>query len=147
VRVVLQRVKSASVRVDGCTVGSIAKGSLALVGIHPTDTPQTLEWMAQKLIQLRYFEDTQGKMNLSLQDVEGELLVISQFTLYGNCNEGRRPDFIQSAPASIAKPLFDTFLKILETKTDGPIQTGVFGANMEVSLVNDGPVTLILERS
>lgn len=101
--------------------------------------------MAQKLINLRYFEDTQGKMNLSLQEVQGQLLVISQFTLYGNCNEGRRPDFFQAAPGAIAKPLFDTFLKMLENKI-GSVQTGVFGAYMEVSLINDGPVTLILER-
>ncbi len=145
-KVVLQRVKSASVNVDGQTVGSIGKGALALVGIHSNDTPTILDWMAQKLINLRYFEDAQGKMNLSLQEAQGQLLVISQFTLYGNCSEGRRPDFFQAAPASIAKPLFDQFLNILENKI-GPIQTGVFGAYMEVSLVNDGPVTLILEKS
>lgn len=144
-RVVLQRVKSAHVKVDGQTVGSIERGAVILVGIHPKDTPEILEWMAQKVTQLRYFEDLQGKMNLSLDEVQGQLLVISQFTLYGNCNEGRRPDFFQAAPASIAKPLFDQFLKILENKI-GPVQTGVFGAYMEVSLVNDGPVTLILER-
>ena len=115
-RVVLQRVKSASVKVDGQTVGSIEKGALILVGIHPKDTPEILEWMAQKVTQLRYFEDAQGKMNLSLQEVQGQLLVISQFTLYGNCNEGRRPDFFQAAPAAIAKPLFDQFLKLLENK-------------------------------
>lgn len=132
-------------KVEGQVVGSIGKGSLALVGLHPQDTRETLDWMAQKLIQLRYFEDAQGKMNLSLQDVQGQLLVISQFTLYGNYNEGRRPDFFQAAPAAIAKPLFDEFLKILGNKI-GPVQTGVFGATMEVSLVNDGPVTLILER-
>ncbi len=144
-RVVLQRVKSASVKVDGQIVGSIEKGALILVGIHPKDTPEILEWMAQEVIQLRYFEDAQGKMNLALQEAQGQLLVISQFTLYGNCNEGRRPDFFQAAPTSIAKPLFDQFLKALENKI-GPVQTGVFGAYMEVSLVNDGPVTLILER-
>ena len=144
-RAVLQRVKSASVSVDGKTVGSIGKGALVLVGIHAQDTFKTLEWMAQKIIQLRYFEDAQGKMNLSLQEVEGQLLVISQFTLYGNCNEGRRPDFFEAAPGAIAKPLFDEFLKILANQI-GPVQTGVFGAYMEVSLVNDGPVTLILEK-
>lgn len=144
-RVVLQRVKSAHVKVDGQTVGSIERGAVILVGIHPKDTPEILEWMAQKVTQLRYFEDLQEKMNLSLDEVQGQLLVISQFTLYGNCNEGRRPDFFQAAPASIAKPLFDQFLKILENKI-GPVQTGVFGAYMEVSLVNNGPVTLILER-
>ncbi len=144
-RVVLQRVKRAHVKVDGQTIGSIEKGALILVGIHPKDTPEILEWMAQKVTQLRYFEDLHGKMNLSLEEVQGQLLVISQFTLYGNCNEGRRPDFFQAAPASIAKPLFDQFLKILENKI-GPVQTGVFGAYMEVSLVNDGPVTLVLEK-
>lgn len=144
-KLVIQRVKSASVAVDRQIVGSIGKGALVLVGIHPQDTPETLEWMAQKLINLRYFEDAQGKMNLSLQEVQGQLLVISQFTLYGNCNEGRRPDFFEAAPAAIAKPLFDSFLKTLSNKI-GPVQTGVFGACMEVSLINDGPVTLILER-
>ncbi len=143
-KIVLQRVKSASVLVDGKIVGSIEKGAVALVGIHASDTPETLEKMAQKLVQLRYFEDGQGKMNLAIQEVQGRLLVISQFTLYGNCNEGRRPDFFQAAPAALAKPLFDSFCQILEKKV-GSIETGVFGAHMEVSLVNDGPVTLILE--
>ncbi len=144
-KVVLQRVKSASVQVNGEIVGSIDKGAVALVGIHPQDTSKTLDWMAEKLVQLRYFEDTQGKMNLSLQEAEGKLLVISQFTLYGNCKEGRRPDFLQAAPAKVAKPLFDEFLQILRNKI-GSVETGVFGAHMEVSLVNDGPVTLILEN-
>lgn len=145
-RVVLQRVKEASVSVDGRVVGSIGRGALVLVGIHPTDTPDTLNWMAEKLIHLRYFDDAQGKMNLSLQEAQGQLLVVSQFTLYGNCSSGRRPDFLQAAPASIAKPLFNQFITRLEGKV-GRVQTGAFGAHMEVSLVNDGPVTFILEKT
>lgn len=144
-RIVLQRVKSASVIANHQTVGSIGKGAVALVGIHSQDQLETLEWMTQKLIQLRYFEDVQGKMNLSLQEASGELLIISQFTLYGKCDEGRRPAFTEAAPASIAKPLYEQFVHILTQKL-GPIQTGVFGAYMELSLVNDGPVTLILEK-
>ena len=144
-KIVLQRVKSASVSVDGKVIGSIDKGALILVGFHAQDHAKTLEWMANKLIQLRYFEDTQGKMNLSLQEVQGHLLVVSQFTLYGSCTEGRRPDFTQAAPAFIAKPLFDQFITLLSHQL-GPIQTGIFGARMEVSLINDGPITLILER-
>lgn len=144
-KVVLQRVKRASVQVDGQIVGSIEKGAVALIGIHSQDSSKTLDWMAEKLIQLRYFEDAQGKMNLSLQEAGGKLLVISQFTLYGNCKEGRRPDFMEAASAKIAKPLFEEFLQLLRNKI-GSVETGVFGAHMEVFLVNDGPVTLILEN-
>lgn len=144
-RIVIQRVKRASVVVDNQTVGSIDKGALVLVGIHSQDRLETLQWMAQKLIQLRYFEDAQGKMNLSLQEAQGQLLVVSQFTLYGKCDEGRRPAFTEAAPPSLAKPLYEQFIQIL-TNQIGPIQTGIFGASMEVELVNDGPVTLLLEK-
>ena len=143
-RLVIQRVKEASVRVDGTTVGQIKKGALVLFGVHKTDIPAYTLWMAQKLIGLRYFSDPQGKMNLSLQDIQGEVLIVSQFTLYANCNEGRRPGFDNAAPGSIAKMLYEKFIEEVkqELKT---VQTGIFGADMEVSLINEGPVTFVID--
>ncbi len=143
-RMVIQRVKEASVRVDGAIVGQIKRGALVLFGVNKTDIPAYTLWMAQKLIGLRYFSDPQGKMNLSLGDIQGEVLIVSQFTLYANCNEGRRPGFDAAAPGSIAKMVYEKFVEEVkqELKT---VQTGIFGADMEVSLVNDGPVTFIVD--
>jgi D-tyrosyl-tRNA(Tyr) deacylase len=143
-RIVIQRVKEASVRVDGKIVGQIKKGALVLFGVQKTDIPAYTVWMAQKLIGLRYFSDAEGKMNLSLQDIQGEVLIVSQFTLYANCLDGRRPGFEAAAPAAVAKMMYEKFVEEVkqELKT---VQTGIFGADMEVSLVNDGPVTFVID--
>jgi D-tyrosyl-tRNA(Tyr) deacylase len=141
---VIQRVKEASVRVDSTIVGQIKKGALVLFGVQKTDIPAYTLWMAQKLIGLRYFSDSQGKMNLSVQDVQGEVLIVSQFTLYANCNEGRRPGFDAAAPGSVAKMMYEKFVDEVkqELKT---VETGIFGADMEVALVNEGPVTFVVD--
>ncbi len=142
---VVQRVARASVEVDGKIVGEIGDGVLVLIGITHNDTKEQAAWLANKLVNLRMFEDEQGKINQSLLDKKGCALIVSQFTLYGDCSEGRRPSFTQAAPPAIAKPLYEYFNA--EVQRNGvPVQTGVFGAEMKVSLLNDGPVTLILER-
>jgi D-aminoacyl-tRNA deacylase len=146
VKVVLQRVRRAEVRVGGRVSGSIDKGFLLLVGFTADDTFEKLEWMADKIISLRLFPDHEDKMNLGLEDVQGGLLVVSQFTLYGDARKGRRPSFIDAARPEIAIPLYERFLEVLRTKAPGPVETGEFGAMMDVELINDGPVTLILER-
>jgi len=143
-RMVIQRVKEAVVRVDGKLVGQIKKGALVLFAVQKTDIPAYTGWMAQKLLSLRYFSDTQGKMNLSLQDTQGGLLIVSQFTLYANCNEGRRPGFEAAAPGAVAQMMYNKFVEEIRQEIQ-EVQTGVFGANMEVSLVNDGPVTFIVD--
>lgn len=143
-RVVLQRVTTASVMVDGKVTGKIEKGFCILLGIHREDTCEDLEWMISKVIQLRVFEDTVGKMNLSLLETGGEALVVSQFTLYADCRKGRRPGFVDAAPPEQAIPLYEAFCQRL--RMEGiPVATGVFGAKMAVSLVNDGPVTVIID--
>ncbi|AEH51133.1 D-aminoacyl-tRNA deacylase [Pseudothermotoga thermarum] len=143
-RAVVQRVHRAAVAVDGKTVGSIGKGLLVLVGVGIRDTEADLDWMCDKIINLRIFEDENGKMNLSLLDVKGELLVVSQFTLYGDCRKGRRPSFSEAAPVERGKELYDLFVKKLKEKLP-KVEQGIFGAHMEVELVNDGPVTLLLD--
>ena len=143
-RVVVQRVSRAQVRADDEIVGAIGVGLVVLVGFAPEDAGDQLRWMAEKLWGLRIFPDAEGKMNLSATDVGGELLVVSQFTLYGDANRGRRPSFIRAAPPKAANPLFEEFVVVC--REYGPVAEGNFGAMMEVELVNDGPVTLILER-
>ncbi len=145
-RVVLQRVSRAAVRVGGKTVGSIDLGLLLLAGFHDSDSPESLRWMADKVVGLRIFPDDAGKMNRSLGDVGGGALVVSQFTLYGDTSKGRRPSYIRAAGPEVAVPLYEQFVDLLRDRVDGPVETGTFGAMMEVELVNDGPVTLILER-
>ena len=146
-RVVLQRVSRAAVRVDGKTVGEIGRGFLVLVGFAPTDGDAALEWMADKILGLRLFGDAEGKMNRDLVEVGGGVLVVSQFTLYGDARKGRRPSFIDAAPPEIAIPLYERFVTMLREKAGGiPVATGEFGAMMDVELVNDGPVTLLLEK-
>ena len=145
-RVVLQRVSRAEVRVDHRVIGKIDTGFLLLVGFTQADTEETMQWMADKVIGLRLFGDADDKMNLALEDVNGALLVVSQFTLYGDARKGRRPSFIDAAPPDIAIPLYERFVAILREKLPGRVETGEFGAMMAVDLVNDGPVTLILER-
>ncbi|GMV67043.1 MAG: D-aminoacyl-tRNA deacylase [Candidatus Hinthialibacteria bacterium] len=143
-RVVIQRVQEASATVEGRITGEIGKGFLILLGIHRTDTAEEVDWMVSKVSQLRVFEDREGKMNLSLIDVGGAALVVSQFTLYADCRKGRRPSFIDAAPPELAVPLYELFCDRL--KVEGiPVETGVFGAKMAVALVNDGPVTVIID--
>jgi D-aminoacyl-tRNA deacylase len=147
VRVILQRVKRGEVRVDGRVTGKVGPGFLVLAGFAPTDTEAQLSWMADKIIGLRVFGDAEGKMNRDLAEVGGGILVVSQFTLYGDASKGRRPSFIGAAAPEIAIPLYEKFVEILKSKAGAiPVATGEFGAMMDVELVNDGPVTLILER-
>lgn len=145
-RVVLQRVARASVTVDGSVVGRIDGGLLLLVGFTGGDRADAVRWMANKVLGLRVFNDAQGRMNLSLEDVSGDLLVVSQFTLYGDTRKGRRPSFIRAAGPVVAVPLYEDFVALLRERAPGRVETGVFGAMMDVELVNDGPVTLVLER-
>lgn len=141
----MQRVSRAAVRVDGQTVGAIGRGFCVLAGFAPADTDEQLSWMADKLIGLRVFGDAEQKMNLAISDVGGAMLVISQFTLYGDARKGRRPSFIDAAPPGVAEPLYERFCTLLREK-GVTVETGRFGAMMDVELVNDGPVTLILEK-
>ena len=143
-RVVIQRVKNASVKIDGNVNGKINTGFLVLLGIASTDTKQYVDYLVKKVVNLRVFSDENDKMNLSLKDVNGELLVISQFTLYGNCREGNRPSFIEAAKPDVAIPLYEYFVEECK-KQITVVETGVFGADMKVSLLNDGPVTIIIE--
>ena len=145
-RIVLQRVSRARVTVEGRVTGSIGRGFLLLAGFSAADNDDALVWMADKIISLRLFADGEGKMNLGLEDVAGGLLVVSQFTLYGDTRKGRRPSFIDAAPPAQAIPLYEKFVALLRERAPGPVETGEFGAMMDVELVNDGPVTLILER-
>ena len=144
-RVVLQRVSSAEVRVGERVTGRIDRGFLLLVGFTHDDGEAVLAWMADKVVGLRLFADAEDKMNLALADVGGALLVVSQFTLYGDARKGNRPSFIDAARPEVAIPLYERFVALLRA-TGRPVATGEFGAMMGVELVNDGPVTLILER-
>ena len=143
-RIVLQRVTSASVDVNDRCIASIQRGLLLLVGIAPTDRDVDLRKLARKLSDLRIFEDAEGKMNRSLRDIQGDILAVSQFTLYADVSKGRRPSFIKAASPDLASPLFDDFVRALREEGHG-VQTGQFGAKMSVKLENDGPVTLVLE--
>jgi D-tyrosyl-tRNA(Tyr) deacylase len=143
-RAVIQRVRRASVRVDNVIQGEITHGMLVLLGIRGGDTITDLQWLAEKVVNLRIFEDQQGKMNRSLADIDGEMLIISQFTLYGDCRKGRRPGFSSAAPPEIAEPLYQQFIEEIKNR-QVRVATGIFQATMEVELVNDGPVTLLLD--
>ena len=143
-RLVIQRVKNASVTVDNEVTGKIGKGYLVLVGVSDSDTESTADKLIRKMIGLRIFEDENGKTNLSLADVSGSLLLVSQFTLYANCRKGNRPSFIEAGSPEKAEALYEYMIR--ECKKSVPeVQTGIFGADMEVSLVNDGPFTVILD--
>lgn len=144
-RVVLQRVRQATVSVDGHVVGEIGCGLLALAGFAPADTPAVVDWMAAKITGLRLFPDDEGKLNRSVLVAGGGILVVSQFTLYGDASKGRRPSFVTAAPPDMAIPLYQHFLAALGHHRL-PVASGEFGADMQVALINDGPVTLILER-
>ena len=144
-KLVIQRVKEAKVTVEGKTVGAIYKGLLVFVGIAPEDTKETADRYLKKLVDLRIFEDEKGKTNLSLLDVGGELLLVSQFTLYANCKKGNRPSFIEAASPDLAEPLYEYMLEKAKEYVD-MVEGGVFGAQMQVSLVNDGPFTIVLDQ-
>ena len=144
-KTVIQRVSRASVTVDGNTVGTIGAGLLVLVGFTPGDDQGRIDWMADKIVGLRVFRDDDGKMNRSIADVGGSVLVVSQFTLYGNVSKGRRPSFVDAAAPDEAIPLYEAFVTALRERGVA-VETGEFGAVMEVDLVNDGPVTLVVER-
>lgn len=144
-RIVIQRVKNASVRVNGNVSGSIKYGLLLLVGIHESDSEEQLDWCCRKIPKLRIFNDDEGKMNLSLQDIEGEILVVSQFTLYGNMKKGTRPSFIEAAKPEKAEGIYNKMIKKLKG-TGLKVESGEFGAMMEVDFINDGPVTLVMDR-
>jgi D-tyrosyl-tRNA(Tyr) deacylase len=143
-RAVLQRVSRASVTVSGEVVGQIGKGLLVLLGVEPDDTEADVHQLADKTIQLRIFDDAEGKMNLSLAEIGGAMLVVSQFTLLGDCRKGRRPSFIGAAPPELAEKLYETFVAAVGVQGI-PVATGRFRAMMEVELVNDGPVTMLLD--
>ena len=145
-RVVLQRVSEASVSIAGELVGEIGSGLVLLVGFTQDDEEDRLRWMAEKVLGLRVFSDDEGKMNLSLLETGGDVLVISQFTLYGDTRKGRRPSFVHAAHPDVAIPLYERFLGLLRDRAPGKVETGEFGAMMDVALVNAGPVTLVLER-
>lgn len=144
-KLVVQRVKNAKVEVEGKTVGSIEKGFLVLLGVTHTDTKKEADYLAKKLCNLRVFEDENGKMNLGLKEIEGELLIISQFTLYADCAGGNRPSFVNAAKPDIAQPLYEYFCEECR-KNNIHVEKGIFGADMKVSLLNDGPVTIVLEK-
>lgn len=144
-RVVLQRAARARVTVDGRVTGEIGRGIVLLVGFREGDDEEALRWIVEKVVGLRIFPDDDGKMNRSVEEVDGGLLVVSQFTLYGDARKGRRPSFVDAAPPEVAIPLYERFVA-LARETGRPVGTGEFGAMMQVELVNDGPVTLVLER-
>lgn len=144
-KIVVQRVKEAKVEVNNEIVGKIGKGFLVLIGITHTDTKENADYLVKKLCNLRVFEDEEGKMNKSLKDVDGKLILISQFTLYSNCSQGNRPSFIEAARPEQAKGLYEYFCEEC-SKNDIEVQKGIFGADMQVTLLNDGPVTIIIEK-
>ena len=143
-RVVLQRVAHASVTVDGETIGKIQRGFLLLVGVTHDDAMEDMEYLVRKIVQMRIFEDEEGKLNRSIQDIGGEILSVSQFTLYADTKKGNRPSFSKAAPGDVAIEMFDQFNGLLR-ETGIPVETGQFGADMKVELLNDGPVTILLD--
>ncbi|MBD1398465.1 D-tyrosyl-tRNA(Tyr) deacylase [Pontibacter sp. JH31] len=144
-RIVIQRVTQASVTIDNQVKGEIGLGLLLLAGFTAEDTEEDLKWMANKVVQLRIFSDAEDKMNLSVQDVKGDLLVISQFTLFALTKKGNRPSYINAAPPAMAIPLYERFVTLLEQALGKRVQTGEFGADMKVALLNDGPVTITID--
>lgn len=143
-KVVLQRVDWAEVKVEGDVVGKIGPGLLALVGLGHDDTSDDLAWIAKKVVHLRIFSDEEGKMNRSVLDIQGGILAVSQFTLYADCRKGRRPSFVQAMHPDRANPMFEAFVSLLK-EYGVPVETGVFAADMDVSLCNQGPVTIVLD--
>lgn len=144
-KIVIQRVLEAEVKVEGKLISKIGKGCLVLLGVTHTDTKENADYLVKKICKLRIFADEKNKMNLSLRDVKGELLIVSQFTLYANCKEGNRPSFTEASKPEKAKEIYEYFCEECE-KNDIKVQKGIFGADMKVKLINDGPVTIILEN-
>jgi len=144
-RLVIQRVTEASVKVDGEIVGAIQNGLMILVGIEDADSQEDIEWLAAKVSNLRIFDDAEGVMNLSVKEVQGDILLISQFTLHASTKKGNRPSYINASKPPIAVPLYEAMIQQLENELGKPIQTGKFGADMKVSLLNNGPVTIIMD--
>lgn len=144
-RAVIQRVSKASVTIDGNVNGAIKQGLLVLLGISNDDTSEDIVWLTNKLIGLRIFSDEKGAMNLSVMDVDGDILVISQFTLHASTKKGNRPSFLNAAKPDVAIPLYEEFLSTLSRKRNKPIPSGIFGADMKVELLNDGPVTIVMD--
>ena len=145
-KLIIQRVSEASVNVNGEIVGKIGNGLLVLFGAKESDGLEEIKWLVNKLINLRIFNDAEGKMNLSVFDINGDILVVPNFTLYADCKKGFRPSFINAAKADISEPLFDNFVVKLKTESNLKIETGIFGADMKVSLINEGPVTIEIEK-
>jgi len=141
----IQRVSSASVVVEDTIIGEIKNGLLVFLGISATDTSKTIEWLSKKIVGLRIFSDQDGKMNFSVKDLGYDILLVSQFTLYANVKKGNRPSFTDSAPASLAIPIYEKMIKAIEENLEKSIQTGMFGADMKIDLLNDGPVTIYID--
>jgi len=144
-KVVIQRVLEASVVIDGALHNQINQGFVVLLGIGQTDDEQDINYLAQKILGLRVFSDHEGKMNYSLDDVKGEILLISQFTLFASTKKGNRPSYIDAAPPGMAIPLYEKFIEVIQTSIGSHLKTGIFGADMKVSLINDGPVTIQID--
>ncbi len=144
-KVVVQRVSEASVTVDGQKTADIKKGLLILVGIEDADTEEDIDWLAGKIIKMRIFGDENDVMNCSVQDIDGEIIVVSQFTLHASTKKGNRPSYIKASKPEFAIPMYENFVKALEKEFDKKVQTGIFGADMKVSLLNDGPVTILID--
>jgi D-tyrosyl-tRNA(Tyr) deacylase len=144
-RTVIQRVQQASVVADGVQTGTIGQGLMLLLGIEDADTEEDIEWICQKIVNLRIFNDAEGVMNLSVKDIGGDILLVSQFTLFASTKKGNRPSYIRAARPEIAIPMYERTIKQLTTLLGRPVSTGVFGADMQVSLVNDGPVTILID--
>lgn len=144
-KIVLQRVSEASVTVDGQKTADIKKGLLILVGIEDADTQEDIDWLAGKIIKMRIFGDENDVMNCSVQDIDGDIIVVSQFTLHASTKKGNRPSYIKAAKPEFAIPMYENFVKSLEKEFSKKVQTGIFGADMKVSLINDGPVTILID--
>ena len=144
-KVVIQRVNEASVSIDGQVVGAMQKGLMVLLGIETADTMEDLDWLSNKIVQMRIFDDAEGIMNLSVKEVGGNILLVSQFTLHASTKKGNRPSYIAAAKHDISIPLYEAMIKKLTADMGAPIQTGVFGADMKVALINNGPVTIIVD--
>jgi D-tyrosyl-tRNA(Tyr) deacylase len=144
-RAIIQRVRQASVTVDGKICGSINNGLLVLLGIEDVDSNDDIQWLANKIIQLRIFNDANGVMNLSLKEVSGEILLVSQFTLFASTKKGNRPSYIRASKPEIAVPIYEKMIIALNAQLSTPVQTGIFGADMKVALINDGPVTIFID--
>ena len=144
-KAVIQRVSQASVNIDGVKVADIQKGLLVLIGFEDSDTQEDILWLTTKIANLRIFADENQVMNVSLKDIDGDLIIVSQFTLHGSTKKGNRPSYIKAAKPEIAVPLYEAFIAQMETELGKKVQTGQFGANMKVALVNDGPVTIVID--